>query len=121
MPIRQLKRFGFNTKKIHVDVEDGPKKTHSAVAFFVQIPNDARVLVKPISPYTDMEASYHEFGHAMHATSVDPHLSLWDRESLSHGVAEIFSTFLESLVEDRLSLTNKFSLSEEHVPHIQQL
>ena len=120
MPIRQLKRLGFNTKKIHVDVEDRPKKTPSAVAFFVQIPNDARVLVKPISPYTDMEASYHEFGHAMHATSVNPNLSLWDRESLSHGVAEIFSTFLESLVEDGQYLRKKFGLSEEQVAQVRE-
>ncbi len=113
MPVRQLKRLGFDTRRIHVDVEDRPKKTPSAVAFFVQTPNDARVLVKPISPYTDMEASYHEFGHAMHCISVDPALPLWDREFLSHGVAEIFSTFLESMVEDGRYLRKKFGLTEE--------
>src|SRR6266571_2194681 len=94
------------------------KKAPSAVAFFVQIPNDARVLVKPISPYTDMEASYHEFGHAMHCISVDANLPLWDRESLSHGVAEIFSTFLESLVEDPRYLWKKFGLSEEQIREV---
>src|SRR5256885_1603119 len=56
----------------------------------------------------------------MHATSVDPNLSLWDRESLSHGVAEIFSTFLESLVEDGLYLRKKFGLSEEQVAQVQE-
>ena len=120
MPIRQLKRMGFDTVRIHVDVEDRPKKTPSAVAFFVQIPNDARVLVKPISPYTDMEASYHEFGHAMHCISVDPTLPLWDRESLSHGVAEIFSTFLESLIEDERYLRKKFGLSEEQSSEVRR-
>jgi hypothetical protein len=118
MPIRQLRRLGFDTKKIHVDVEDRPKKTPSAVAFFVQIPNDARVLVKPISPYTDMESSYHEFGHAMHCVSVDPSLSLWDRESLSHGVAEIFSTFMEALVGEPRYLRKKFGLSEEQIREV---
>jgi hypothetical protein len=120
MPVRQLKRLGFDTRKIHVDVEDRPKKTPSAVAFFVQIPNDARVLVKPISPYTDMEASYHEFGHAMHCISVDPNLPLWDRESLSHGVAEIFSTFLETLVEDGTYLKKKFGLSLEQIREVKE-
>ena len=118
MPVRQLKRLGFDPSKIHVDIEDSPKKTPSAVAFFVQIPNDARVLVKPISPYTDMEASYHEFGHAMQCISIDPSLSVWDRESLSHGIAEIFSTFLESLVEDPRYLRRKFGLSDEQVDQI---
>lgn len=117
-PIKQLKRLGFDTGKIHVDVEDRPKKTPSAVAFFVQIPNDARVLVKPISPYTDMESSYHEFGHAMHCISIDPNLSLWDREALSHGVAEIFSTFMETLVEDPRYLKQKFGLSEDHIREV---
>ncbi len=120
MPIRQLRRLGFDTRKIHVDVEDRPKKTPSAVAFFVQVPNDARVLVKPISPFTDMESSYHEFGHAMHCISVDPNLPLWDRESLSHGVAETFSTFLESLTEDPLYLRKKFGLSEEQIRQVEE-
>lgn len=120
MPVRQLKRLGFDTRRIHVDVEDRPKKTPSAVAFFVQIPNDARVLVKPISPYTDMEASYHEFGHAMHCISIDPGLSLWDREFLSHGIAEIFSTFLESLVEDERYLRKKFGLTAEQAEEVRE-
>jgi hypothetical protein len=118
MPLNQLERLGFDTRKINVDVEDRPKKTPTAIAFFVQIPKDARVLVKPISPYTDMEASYHEFGHAMHCISIDPDLPLWDRESLSHGVAEIFSTFLESLVENERYLRKKFGLSEEQAREI---
>lgn len=120
MPIRQLNRLGFETRKIHVDVEDRPKKTPSAVSFFVQTPNDARVLVKPISPYTDMDASYHEFGHAMHCISIDPSLPLWDRESLAHGIAEIFSTFLESLVEDARYLRKKFGLSEDQIREVEE-
>src|SRR5436853_7676914 len=48
MPIRQLKRFVFNTKKIDVDVEDRPKKTPSELALFVQIPNDAMFIVKQL-------------------------------------------------------------------------
>jgi hypothetical protein len=118
MPVRQLKRLVFDTRRIHVDVEDRPKKTPSAVAFFVQIPNDARVLVKPISPFTDMEASYHEFGHAMQCISIDPTLPLWDRESISHGIAEIFSTFLESLTEDPTYLRKKFGLSAEQIRQV---
>ncbi len=120
MPVRQLKRFGFDTRPINVDVEDRPKKTPSAVAFFVQIPRDARVLVKPISPYEDMEASYHEFGHAMHCISIDPDLPLWDRQFLSHGIAEIFSTFLESLVEDTRYLRKRFGLTEEQATEVRE-
>ncbi len=33
MPIHQLRRLGFDTSKIDVDVEGRPKKTPSAVAF----------------------------------------------------------------------------------------
>ena len=120
MPIRQLKRFGFDTRPINVDVEDRPKKTPSAVAFFVQTPRDARVLVKPISPYEDMEASYHEFGHAMHCISIDPNLPLWDRTFLSHGIAEIFSTFLESLVEDDRYLRKRFGLTEDQAREVRE-
>lgn len=118
MPVRQLKRLGFNTKKIHVDAEDRPGKTPSPVAFLVQIPNDARLIVKPVSPYTDLEGSYHEFGHAMHCISVDPQLPIWEREFLAHGTTEIFSTFLESLVEDPRYLKRKFGLTDEQVENV---
>ncbi len=118
MPIRQLRKLGFDTRKIHVDAEDRPGKTPSPVAFFVQIPNDARLLVKPVSPFSDMEGSYHEFGHAMHCVSIDPSLSLWDRESLAHGIAEIFSTFLESMLEDPRYLKRKFGLDDTQVEDV---
>ena len=120
MPVRQLRRLGFDTRPIDVDVENRPKKTPSAVAFFVQTPRDARVLVKPISPYEDMEASYHEFGHAMHCISIDPDLPLWDRQFLSHGIAEIFSTFLESLLEDSRYLRKRFGLTEEQAMEVRE-
>lgn len=118
LPIRQLRRLGFDTSKIHVDAEDRSGKTPSPVAFFVQIPNDARLLVKPVSPYSDIEGSYHEFGHAMHCISIDPQLSLWDREFLAHGIAEIFSTFLESMLEDPRYLKKKFGLSDEQAQSV---
>lgn len=118
LPVRQLRRLGFDTSKIHVDAEDRSGKTPSPVAFFVQIPNDARLLVKPVSPYSDIEGSYHEFGHAMHCISIDPQLSLWDREFLAHGIAEIFSTFLESMLEDPRYLKKKFGLSDEQAQSV---
>ena len=112
MPVRQLRRLGFDTQRIHVDAVDRPGKTPSPIAFFVQIPNDVRLLLKPVSPYTDIEGSYHEFGHAMHCTSIDSQLPLWDREFLAHGLTEVFSTFLESLLEDGLYL-RKFGLTRD--------
>jgi hypothetical protein len=118
LPVRQLRRLGFDTKKIHVDAEDRPGKTPSPVAFFVQIPNDARLLVKPVSPYSDIEGSYHEFGHAMHCISIDPQLPLWEREFLAHGIAEIFSTFLESMLEDPRYLKRRFGLSDEEAQSV---
>ncbi len=118
LPLRQLRRWGFDTRKIHVDAQDRSGKTPSPVAFFVQIPNDARLLVKPVSPYSDIEGSYHEFGHAMHCISIDPQLALWDRESLAHGIAEIFSTFLESVLEDPRYLRKMFGLTEEQARNV---
>jgi hypothetical protein len=118
MPVRQLRKLGFDTRRIHVDAEDRPGKTPSPVAFFVQTPNDARLLVKPVSPYTDLEGSYHEFGHAMQCVSIDPKLPIWDREFLAHGIAEIFSTFLESLLEDGAYLRKKFGLTPEQATEV---
>jgi oligoendopeptidase F len=103
---RTLRSMEFNLSSIRFDTESRKQKYPSPICFFVQIPTDIRVLYKSESPYFDLQGCYHEMGHAVHASSIDPNLEYWNKYCFSMGIAEIFSIFLERLTKNRKYLTS---------------
>jgi len=103
---RTLAAMQFNLSPIQFDTEDRKNKYPSPICFFVQVPTDIRVLYKSESPYFDLQGCYHEMGHAVHASSINPQAEYWDRYSFSMGIAEIFSIFLERLTKNRRYLSS---------------
>ena len=99
---RTLGSIGFDFSKIHFDTSDRPNKYPSPICFFVKIPGDIRVLYKNESPYFNLQSCYHETGHAIHASSIDPKLNYWEKYKFSMGVAEIFSILIERLTKNPL-------------------
>jgi hypothetical protein len=97
---KTLKSIGFDFSRIYFDTYDRPSKYPSPICFFVKIPDDIRVLYKSESPYFNLQSCYHETGHAIHASSIDPELNYWEKYKFSMGVAEIFSTLIERLTEN---------------------
>lgn len=110
---KTLRELGFDESKIHFDAEDRENKYPSPVCFFVQIPRDVRVLYKTESPWFDLEACFHETGHAAHASSIDPGLEYWNRYGFPSGIAEVFSIFLENIVSEPRFLSERLGLSRE--------
>jgi Zn-dependent M32 family carboxypeptidase len=102
---RTLTSMRFNLSPIHFDTEDRKNKYPSPICFFVKVPQDIRVLYKSESPYFDLQGCYHEMGHAIHASSINPQAEYWNRYSFSMGIAEIFSIFLERLTKNRKYLS----------------
>ncbi|MFZ0203020.1 MAG: hypothetical protein WAL46_04920, partial [Nitrososphaeraceae archaeon] len=104
-PVNEVKKtltyMDFDPSKIHFDTEDRKDKYPSPICFFVRIPTDIRVLYKRETPIFDFQACFHETGHAIHASSVDPNIEYWNKYRISMGIAEIFSTFLERLTKSR--------------------
>jgi len=97
---KTLRSIGFDFSRIHFDTYDRPSKYPSPICFFVKIPDDIRVLYKSESPYFNLQSCYHETGHAIHASSIDPELNYWEKYKFSMGVAEIFSILIERLTEN---------------------
>lgn len=112
-PERVLAKLGFPVKKLQTDAEERPGKHTSPICFGVQIPNDVRLLVRPVNPFTDMESSFHEHGHGMHFISIHEDATYWDKYTISNGVAEIFSTLLERLMRKSTFLTKQFKVPKE--------
>jgi Zn-dependent M32 family carboxypeptidase len=103
-PINEAKKaltnMDFDLSKIHFDTQDRKDKYPSPICFFVRIPDDIRISYKRESPIFDFQACFHETGHAMHASSVDPNREYWNKYKISMGIAEIFSTFFERLTKN---------------------
>ncbi len=114
---KTLKSIGFDFSKIYFDTNDRPGKYPSPICFFIKIPEDIRVLYKNESPYFNLQSCYHETGHAIHASSIDPKLEYWEKYKFSMGIAEIFSILIERLTKNPMYLkdigiTNSRVLSE---------
>jgi hypothetical protein len=103
---RTLETMGFNLSSIAFDTGNRKEKYPSPICFFVQVPTDIRVLYKSESPYFDLQGCYHEMGHAVHASSINPKAQYWNRYGFSMGIAEIFSIFLERLTKNRRYLSS---------------
>jgi hypothetical protein len=103
-PINELKKILhvllFDASKIQFDYADRRNKYQSPICFFIQIPNDIRILFKGESPYFDLQSCFHETGHAIHAISIDPTIEYWNKYNIPMGIAEIFSIFLERLTKN---------------------
>src|ERR671925_296156 len=111
---RSLEAMQFNLSSIHLDTQHRKNKYPSPICFFVQVPNDIRVLYKSESPYFDLQGCYHEMGHAVHASSISAEAEYWNRYSFSMGIAEIFSIFLERLTKNRKYLSS-LGIKNNHV------
>ncbi|MEW6604934.1 MAG: hypothetical protein AB1351_09655 [Thermoproteota archaeon] len=111
---RTLDAMQFNLSSIRFDTENRKNKYPSPICFFVQIPADIRVLYKSESPYFDLQGCYHEMGHAVHASSINPQAEYWNRYGFSMGIAEIFSIFLERLTKN-IKYLSSLGVSDERV------
>jgi hypothetical protein len=112
-PKRVLAKLGFRVERLQTDAEERPGKHASPVCFGVQIPNDVRLLVRPVNPFTDMESSFHEHGHGMHFIAISDDAPYWDKYTIPNGVAEIFSNLIERLVRKPNFLSKQFRVSED--------
>ena len=112
-PKRVLAKLGFGVQRLQTDAEERPGKHASPVCFAIRIPNDVRLLVRPVKPFTDMESSFHEHGHGMHFIAISEDAPYWDKYTIPNGVAELFSTLLERLMKKQAFLTKQFRVPKE--------
>ncbi|MDX1371877.1 MAG: hypothetical protein R3321_05370 [Nitrososphaeraceae archaeon] len=118
-PIKEVKRvlktLSFQLERISFDSEDRKNKYPSPICFFVQIPKDIRILYKSESPYFDLQGCFHEFGHAMHASSINPNLEYWKKYFIAMGISEIFSILLERLTKNENFLKSSLGIKDPKI------
>ena len=103
-----FRRLGFDLSAVPVDVETRPRKYPGAFCFPVRTPADVRVSVRMASAHHLVDMLYHELGHAVHFSGIDPACSFLDRYWITSGVHETFSTLFECLLAEPLFLEEQF-------------
>lgn len=111
--IQTAKELGFSPGDIVVDTEDRPSKESTAFCMPVCIPTDVRMSYKPEDRLNDLTSCYHEYGHALHDSSISPDLPYETRYLMSEGTCETFSTLFEMLCHDPHYLQHKLGFSGE--------
>ena len=110
-----LKILNFDLNRINFDTENRQNKYPSPICFFVRIPNDIRILYKSESPYFDLQGCFHESGHAMHASSINPEKEYWKKYHIPMGVVETFSILLERLTKKRSFLKSSLGITDDNL------
>ncbi len=111
--VKTMKKMGLDATKIKVDDADRKGKNASAFCSGIKIPTDVRISYRKANPLEDFSSVFHEFGHGIHFSSIDPGASFSDRYGVASGVAEIFSIFFEGLIHEKPFLTAELGLPEE--------
>jgi hypothetical protein len=114
MPITSIsmtmKRMGLDASRIAVDDIDRKGKSASAFCSAIRVPTDVRISYRKANPLEDFASVFHEFGHGIHFSSIDPGASFFDRYGVANGVAEVFSIFFEGLIHERAYLRAELGL-----------
>jgi len=110
--VRTMKVMGLDAARVKVDDADRKGKNASAFCAAIRVPTDVRISYRRSNPLEDFTGVFHEFGHAVHFSSIDPHESFWNKYYISNGVAETFSLLFEGLMHDGLYLKSELGLSE---------
>jgi len=115
-----FKSMGLDSSRITVDKEEREGKFPSPFCSFTSIPKDIRVSYKAENPLNTTVSVFHEFGHAIHASNIKEDLEYWKKYTMSNALAETFSTFFENLISNKLFLTKRLNISEEHAEEIRR-
>ena len=110
-----LKGMGMDPescRNITIDTEDREKKTPRAFCAPVKVPDDVRLVIKPVGGWRDYESFFHEGGHAWHFGNTDRRLPAEYRYLGDNSVTEGFAFLFNYLVTDRLWLKRHLGFDE---------
>lgn len=110
-----FRRMGFDLSSVMVDLEPRPRKYPGAFCFPVRTPSDVRVSVRMASAHHLVDMLYHEFGHAVHFSGLDPAGTFLNRNWITSGTHETFSTLFECLLAEPDFLQEQFRFEAEEV------
>ena len=81
-----------NTPGLNLILGKEDQKSHQAICFVLEIPDEVYVVMKPEGGWIDVETLWHELGHGLSAVFTSPEIPLVDREmATSFSLSESFA------------------------------
>ncbi len=108
--------LGMDVRKlpnVTVDDADRPAKEPRAACWPFDAPFDVRVNLKPVGGVDDYETAFHEFGHALYSSYMDPGLPYEFRMLGSNELTETYATLFQDMFGDRAFLVEELAMPEE--------
>lgn len=100
----------------HLRLELGTEaeKTAQGMSFFLRVPEEVHVLMRPEGGWIDLETLFHELGHGLSAVYTSPALSAVDRNmATSFSLSEAFAFLLQRAVLSKPFLTEIAGCDDE--------
>lgn len=110
--------MGFDLKiqdNIKVDIEEREKKDARAYCASVEVPQDIRLVVKPVGGIEDYDAMLHESGHAEHYANTDPSLPIEFKYLGDSAHSELYSYLFDHLTMNRSWLRKFTTMSDADI------
>ncbi|MEA3547791.1 MAG: hypothetical protein U9R66_09005 [Thermodesulfobacteriota bacterium] len=105
---------------LHLHIQGKPGRQSYCIP--VSIPSEIHVVTGPLHGWLDLEALYHELGHAMSFLFADPHLPVEDREFLHSGaLSETYAFLLQKMCLSRVFLQDVLGLSEKDARKVEDV
>ncbi len=83
--------------RLEIDAAGG--KSAQGMSFFIRVPEEVHVLMRPQGGWLDLETLWHELGHGLSAALTSPDLHPVDRNMVtSYSLSEAFAFLLQRLV-----------------------
>ncbi len=82
---------------LEIDLTDRPTKSPRPFCAFVRVPDQIKLVARPIGGASDFTAVFHELGHALHGLHTNPSLPFVARYVGDDSVGEAFAFLFENL------------------------
>lgn len=112
-----LEGLGFEGvlgSRIHLDAKPREGKAALSRCVPLRVPHEIHVTLKPLGGLSDLEAAFHELGHALQLAHADPNLEYPYRHlPRSYALTECFGFLMEGVARDPEFLAFHEALSEK--------
>lgn len=94
----------YEEGKIVLDVESRPAKNPRAFCAPVVVPDKVYLVIQPVGGSRDYSQLFHEAGHALHFSRIDPALPMEWKDGAGYALTESYAFLFEHLIHDPLWL-----------------
>jgi Zn-dependent oligopeptidase len=118
-----MEELKMNTFLRYVTIDDRERqgKHASPACFFIQVPTVGKVIFQKSTPFADATTGFHEGGHGVHFSSINPNAPYWDKYLIHTTTAEIPSTLFESIATDTSFLRDRLGINQENIERIHEM